>query len=56
MQTFICDKYLNDCKMNDTFFKEIQNELRELTDDEMDDFLARKYGAIQENSFDSSSG
>jgi len=32
---------------------EIQNELRELTDDEMDDFLARKYGAIEEDSFDS---
>ena len=28
---------------------EIQNELRDLTDDEMDDFLIRKYGAVEED-------
>jgi|SRR5210317_972255 hypothetical protein len=32
---------------------EIQDELRELTDDEMDDFLARKYGAVEEGGLDS---
>ena len=30
---------------------EIQDELRELTDDEMDDFLIRKYGAVEEDDF-----
>jgi len=30
---------------------EIQNELRDLTDDEMDDFLIRKYGAVEEDDF-----
>jgi len=30
---------------------EIQDELRDLTDDEMDDFLANKYGAVEEDSF-----
>jgi hypothetical protein len=30
---------------------EIQDELRELTDDEMDDFLTRKYGAVEEDAF-----
>ena len=29
-------------------FDEIQNEMRDLTDEEMDDFLERKYGAIEE--------
>ena len=38
--------------------KEIQNEIRELTDDEMDEFLEKKYGAIKEdiNPTDSDSG
>ena len=37
---------------------EIQDELRELTDDEMDDFLYNKYGATEEapSSLDSDSG
>ena len=37
---------------------EIQNEIRELTDDEMDEFLEKKYGAIKEdiNPTDSDSG
>jgi len=35
---------------------EIQDELRELTDDEMDDFLTRKYGAVEEDDFLSDSG
>ena len=30
---------------------EIQDELRELTDDEMDDFLIKKYGAVEEDDF-----
>ena len=28
---------------------EIQDEIRELTDDEMDEFLEKKYGAIKED-------
>ena len=30
---------------------EIQHVIRDLTDDEMDEFLARKYGAVEEDSF-----
>jgi len=30
---------------------EIQDVIKDLTDDEMDDFLARKYGAVEEDSF-----
>ena len=29
---------------------EIQNEIRDLTDEEMDDFLENKYGAVEEDS------
>ena len=37
---------------------EIQDALRDLTDDEMDDFLERKYGAIEEpmDNMDSDAG
>ena len=31
-------------------FDEIQNEIRDLTDEEMDDFLENKYGAVEEDS------
>ena len=39
-------------------FDEIQNEIRDLTDEEMDDFLENKYGAVEEDSqiSDSSDG
>lgn len=49
---------VNDLKSNKTKtkkayanFDEIQNEMRDLTDEEMDDFLERKYGAIEERSY-----
>jgi len=48
-------KITNDLKSDQTNtkkayanFDEIQNEIRDLTDEEMDDFLERKYGAIEE--------